>query len=231
MIEKRSKLLVFCMIFLVISVGFISAQEQENQGFFSSVWEGIKHVTSSITGWISSIAGLSLEIQLDLRAPNLSIYVLNQSTGLPTLNWTPSNCAGYYIWYSDNVTEILQINYSNYNETTITPNVTLEGKYNTTWNDTTAPGVQKRFYAVAAYTENITTTSQEKVGKWNVTINDETNIKQTFASTPLEQNISIGNITPPNDFAWIFAVDNTANDTWLWTYSFLGSWIYKWKPI
>ena len=165
----------------------------------------------ALTGFVTSLANVALQIQVDLRAPeNLTITVIDQSSGDATLNWTYSNAQGYYIWYSDNVTEILQLNYSNANLSALSnvsaPDVTLVGQFNTSWTDTSAGTVQRRFYAVAAYMNDggLFTTSDIKVGKWNLTVYGEDNIGFNFMGTPLEQNISIDEIPPPSgDVAWM----------------------------
>ena len=182
-----------------------------------------------LTGLVTDLGNVLLQIQVDLRAPeNLTIIVSDQSTGDATLNWTYSNAHGYYIWYSDNVTEILQLNYSDANLSALSnvssPNVTLVGKYNTTWNDTSAGTVQKRFYAVAAYMNDgeLFTTSDIKVGKWNWSIEGEDgSIGHSYLSTPLVQNVSINDVDFPNDFCAVYSIvdDN------LYAFSFLGGWV------
>jgi len=192
----------------------------------------------TVTGLVTSFANVALEIQVDLRAPdNLTITIEDQSTGDATLNWSDSNAQGYYIWYSDNVTEILQLNYSNANISELsnvsTPNVTLVGKYNTTWNDTSAGTVQRRFYAVAAYTNDgdIFTTADVKVGKYNLTIYGEDNIGQTLLSTPLSENISVSFVNPPNDFSWMYGINYSVNDTWDYAYSLSENWYGTFNEI
>jgi len=227
MTEKRNKLLVFSIIFLIISIGLASAQESQDKGFFSQVWDGIKYVASHMTGWASSFANVFLDIQASVDAPeNLSIYVYDQSTGETTLNWSnDTNAVGYYIWYSSNLTEILLINYSDANTSEIlAPNVTLVGRENTTWNDTDAASVSQRYYAVAGYLGNQTTSSDTKLGKYNLTVNSEDNIKQTFLSTPLIETIPVVTFIPPNDFSMVYSVNHTLNNTWDYAYSLSGVW-------
>lgn len=222
---KRGKFILFGIIFLVFIVGFVSAQNQEEKdsGFFSQ----IKKFFGTITGWVTSFANVALEIQSNLQPPeNFSIYVLNQSTGITTLNWSASNCAGYKLWYSEDVTEILQLNYSNTNITNqVAANVTLVGKFNTTYNDTSAPSDSERYYALACYTGDEATTSDTKVGKWNITIFSESNVSETFFSFPLEENISIFDVPPPSeDFAVLYTINHTLNDTWEYAYNYNDIW-------
>ncbi|MFH8093176.1 MAG: discoidin domain-containing protein, partial [Candidatus Aenigmatarchaeota archaeon] len=74
---------------------------------------------------------------------NFSIF-LREDNATVKLNWSKVDEAdGYYLFYSDNVTEILQLDeFSNVSEH---EHIVLEGSSNTTYFDTTADQVVKRF--------------------------------------------------------------------------------------
>jgi len=138
---------------------------------------------------------------------NLSIY-LREDNVTTKLNWSEvSSAEGYYIWYDDNVTRILQLD----EFTEDLPNVTLIGATNTTWNDTTADGVVKRFYAVAAYRGDALGFAEDRVGKHTLTIlGPSTN--NSVLGFPLTYNATLStSITPPNDFAYLASYDGSGN--------------------
>ncbi|MEM1536133.1 MAG: hypothetical protein QXQ82_03060, partial [Candidatus Pacearchaeota archaeon] len=125
----------------------------------------------------------------------------------------------------DNVTEILQLDeFSNVSEHEY---IVLEGSSNTTYNDTTADQVVKRFYAVAAYrgsgASQVRAFAKDRLGKHTLTINDEEGIGHTFLSLPLEQNLSIKEALPSPEtsedtFPMIFYIDEYGHDEFLQAY-------------
>ncbi|MEM4702895.1 MAG: LamG-like jellyroll fold domain-containing protein [Candidatus Pacearchaeota archaeon] len=151
---------------------------------------------------------------------NFSIF-LREDNVTVKLNWSQVDEAdGYYLFYSDNVTEILQLDeFSNVSEH---EHVTLIGSSNTTYNDTTADQVVKRFYAVAAYrgsgANQVRAFADDRLGKHTLTINSEDSIGHTSISFPLEQNISVDSIAAPNNFAYIYTINESANENWTYAY-------------
>jgi hypothetical protein len=207
---KRGNILFLGIVLVILSMSLILIEND---------------FLTKLTGWVSSFGSVGIEIiPKNIYAPeNLSIFVNDSGV---VLNWsqTPSG-SGYKIWYSDNVTEILRINHSDTNYFIDYPaNVTLIGITNTTWIDPTAGSVEQRYYAVASYMGDRSTVAEDKVGKYNLTIYGGDNIGINLMGTPLEDNISTGRVSPPNDFSWIYGIDYTLNETWLYAYSSSGAW-------
>ena len=152
--------------------------------------------------------------------PSLNIWKVGN---MMKLNWSQvPEAEGYKIWYSENLTWIISLNESNAPEA----NVTLVGATNTTWYDTTAMEVKERYYTVASYKGNLLNFTGATVGKYNITIYDEASIGQTLISFPLEQNITLSELLPSaNNFAFIYTVNETAREAWLYAYFFNGNWI------
>jgi parallel beta-helix repeat protein len=154
---------------------------------------------------------------------NLTIYV--DSLGNAKLNWTQIDEAqGYKIWYDTNVTKILQMD-SNLVGSVSDANVTLNGNTNLEWIDTEANNYQQRYYAVAAYNRDMMNVTIDKVGKYEITINDEEGIGHTLISFPLEQTISLVDALPfPNGslgFPATIKMINEAENNQLNTYNFI----------
>lgn len=159
-----------------------------------------------------------------LTPANFSITI-NSSTGDAILNWSEvPNVDGYKIWYSSNVTEILQMdNYTNASlapvaDVTINDNLTLE------WTDTNANQSSQKYYALASFDDERMKVTTYAVGKYDILIHDETNIWQTGVGLPLDNNFPVSYIGNANDFAWVLEVDETKNDTWYYAYIFYGTW-------
>ncbi|MFH1424078.1 MAG: NosD domain-containing protein [archaeon] len=108
------------------------------------------------------------------------------------LSWsTKSSAGGYYLWYSTNVSWLL--NTSNLNTSNIWLN--LSGSSNTSYIDTNASQNSSRYYRVAAYQLNLCNFSAETVGKFNFTIvaANLSDVKMNLISMPLQ--IQDDNIT------------------------------------
>jgi parallel beta-helix repeat protein len=130
---------------------------------------------------------------------NFSIYLTNESylyyntTSNVKLNWSQvSDADGYYIYYSDNVTEILDLD----EFSDRTPNETITGSSNTEWTDTDASEVQKRFYALASYKgsggSQVRAFAYDRLGKFDIEIPYSENIpgenEGVLISVPLTPN-------------------------------------------
>jgi hypothetical protein len=91
------------------------------------------------------------------------------------LNWTIStNAEGYYIWYSDNLTAIL--NLTDEDGGLIDPNVTIGDKNTLSWVDEDANKSQQKYYALASFKQALITFSNNRTGKYDITIKPATGI-------------------------------------------------------
>jgi hypothetical protein len=150
---------------------------------------------------------------------NLSIY-LREDNFTTKINWSVvSGCDGYYIYWGDNLTEILQLDPGR----DIYEQVVLSGENNNSYNDTTANESIRRFYRVASYTngglnKNISHVN-ETVGKYTITIIPG----EMMFSMPLNESDSIEHFMPS-------MVHNPDNPPTVYTYEPGVGWIldYYW---
>ncbi|MCX6742541.1 MAG: hypothetical protein NTX24_05230 [Candidatus Pacearchaeota archaeon] len=175
---------------------------------------------------VASFFNFSLEENpnVSINAPeNLAIYLRGDNV-TTKINWSVvARAEGYMIYYSDNLTEILQLNSSS----TRSPEVVLNGSDNNTYNDTNANNSIRRFYRVAAYINeglirNISVVN-ETVGKYTITIlSDGIQNEGTF-SYPINQTINISNMIPssPNPGSYIYTYSNESGWVYnMWTGSY-----------
>jgi len=150
----------------------------------------------------------------------LSIFLMDDDTNNVFLNWSEvSGATGYYIWYSNNVTWVLQLN-----ETNSTPaNQTLIGSTNITWNDTTANLTTRRFYAVASYVGGLKNLSYNRTGKFDIEIENSTNDPSSnegsivsFPLGPLNGNLSyVLNLSGAHAFYDRIRIYNSSSSLWI----------------
>jgi len=185
------------------------------------------HSDSSGTVEISNI-DVQYYTYVGLPSPQNFTVTLADNRQDVVLNWSVVGEAdGYYIYYDPNVTYILQLNESN----APTPNVTLTVSDNNSWIDTTADQSQKRFYALAAYKGTGKNFTEDRVGKYEITVYNETGVGQAMLSLPLEQKLSIEGALPSPQgyggaFPTIYTVDDSANEAWSYAIYSGTAWLY-----
>ncbi len=142
---------------------------------------------TSGTGDVDSVYNITVTSAAAVPAAptvfNSSMGADNQSI---VLGWSQvSGITGYYIYYSDNLTWIMQLNNSN----APTPgNITIADPTNTSWTDTTANQSTQRYYALAAYSGSSVNLTTTRMGKFDLTIGSGEDI----FSIPLDETRPIG---------------------------------------
>ena len=158
------------------------------------------------------------------KPENLSIY-LNEDNITVWMNWSVvSGAEGYFVYSSDNLTELLQLVPGQ----EFYERVTLVGENNNTYNDTTSNEENIIFYRVAAFTDGGLTTNisntNETIGKYIVTIGTG----ESMFSLPLNQSDAIENFIPTADeFASVYTYDGR----WKYDYYFMGEWIKEFDNL
>jgi hypothetical protein len=180
---------------------------------------------------------VSFVIFSSISSPDfITIFVNGSNLGNAKLNWGQiADAEGYKIWYDTNVTKILQMDQYKSVSAAPTANVTLLSSTNTSWNDTDASNHQQRYYAVAAYNYDVMNVTHDKVGKYDIQINDKGgSIGHTLISFPLEQTMNLADVLPsPEGYdgfpATVKMINENAVDQFS-TYNYIPS-IDLWIPF
>ncbi len=164
-----------------ITIWSISANSPGNSNI------SVSTICTSGTGDVDSVYNITVtSAAAAIAAPqNLTsdLAVNNQSV---ILNWSQvSGAEGYYIYYSDNLTWIMQLNSSN---APATGNITLLGASNISWIDNSANQSTQRFYALTSYSGSIKNFTVDRMGKFDINL---VSGEGTF-SIPLNETRPIG---------------------------------------